>query len=325
MGKCVSIPSEHQTNSYSNNCYSVGACSINGQATKTENSYSICLSFPNHTSYSFFAVIQGFNGKHAAQYLANNLLNRLNQLETLDDDKIVINTINKMDDEFLDLKNAKINNSGCTFVFALIHHPNNNLSLQSHSTSSSRSIQSSTLQHLSTQSITSFSAENTLCNHSSNSSSTSEIAPLKLPDQNYKCRIFWVGDCRGVIIKKHGKRFESLTNDHCTQIGNKTKLSRCFGYYTMKNNKNKYGQKKMKCITECKRVSIRRKQTLILFSNGLTKHWYDNQMVKYYNNIYQKHKNTNERMTNSLQCLLKKCKDDGSNQNMSALSIKLRH
>eukprot|EP01084_Bolivina_argentea_P075086 136148_1 len=307
MGKCVSIPSEHQTNSYSNNCYSVGACSINGQATKTENSYSICLSFPNHTSYSFFAVIQGFNGKHAAKYLANNLLNTLNKLDTLDDDELVIKTINTMDDQFLKLKNANMNNSGSTFIFALIQHPNNNSPTAN--------------QSVSTES------ECKLNNYSSNSSSGTSIASLKLPScyEIYNCRIFWVGDCRAVIIKRNGKYFESLTNDHCTQIQNKTELSMCFGYYSMKNNKNKYGQKKMKCITECKRVSIRRKQTLILFSNGLTKHWYDNQMVKYYNNIYQKHKNTNERMTNSLQCLLKKCKDDGSNQNMSALSIKLRY
>eukprot|EP01084_Bolivina_argentea_P069012 125605_1 len=170
MGKCISACSNYETKNYTNNSYSVGACSTNEETTTNENSYSICLSFPNHISYSFFAVFQGFNGKHAAKYLANNLLNTLNKLDTLDDDELVIKTINTMDDQFLKLKN--MNNSGSTFIFALIQHPNNNSPTANQSVSTESQCK--------------------LNNYSSNTSSGTSIASIKLPSRYeiYNCKIF---------------------------------------------------------------------------------------------------------------------------------------
>eukprot|EP01084_Bolivina_argentea_P135677 239043_1 len=309
MGKCYSAYSVSETDSYVNNCYSIGACSIG------ENSYSTCLSFPNHQSYSLFAVFQGLNGNDASQYLTNNLIKTLNKLDTLDDDKLIIDTITKMDEKFLflQLNNKNINNSASTFVFALIQHPNNNIF-----DSSNSSLESQTL---STPKLTGI----TKCNElNSLSPNAMRSIPLKLPSSkpNYKCRIFWLGDCRAVIIKKHGKCFKSLTNDHCRQIKSKRELSRCFGYYAMKNNLNKYNQQQMICVTECKQFSFRSNQTLMLFSNGLTHKWYDNQMVQHYNTIYKQHRNQDYRMRDSLYSLVKQCVHDGSKQHIAAVAIK---
>ncbi len=90
----------------------------------------------------------------------------------------------------------------------------------------------------------------------------------------------------------------------------------------MKTNVNKYGKEKMRCVTECKQFAFSRKQTLILFSSGLTEKWYDNEMVRNYKIIYDRNKK--DGTTNLLHCLIKKCMHDSgnSNEHISVVSIK---
>ncbi len=121
MGNCFSLYGPVEAETYANNCYSLGLCAIRGCRKTMEDRHSICLSVPNHPEYSIFAVFDGFNGNCASQYLSDHLVKRLNKLDTLDDDELIIKEINKIDQQFLKSKDEKINVScGSTIVFALI-------------------------------------------------------------------------------------------------------------------------------------------------------------------------------------------------------------
>ena len=99
--QCLSLYGATDAGSFANNCFSVGMCSMRGLKMTMEDRHSICLSLRKHPYYSLFAIFDGFNGDGASQYLSKHLVKTLNDLHSLDDDQLIIDTINKMDQNFL--------------------------------------------------------------------------------------------------------------------------------------------------------------------------------------------------------------------------------
>eukprot|EP01084_Bolivina_argentea_P257089 433052_1 len=264
MGICSSvIYGPCQKKSYTNDYYSVGLCSMRGCRNTMQDSHCVYLSIPNHPTYSLFAVFDGFNGNEASKYLSTNLITILNKLQKLDDDDLIIDAINKMDKDFLKLQD--VNSAGSTIVFALIRpiNYNENVKLENVYSESFSGIS------VDSYSVPSLSDCTFSCSTSSGGSEF-KYMPSSKQLQKYDVSIFWVGDSRSTLITNKDNEYKRLTIDHHCHlpaekkriiennakdiiINNKingiTELSRSFGCYSMKNNKErKYNLQKHLCI-----------------------------------------------------------------------------
>ncbi len=65
-----------------------------------EDSHLVHLSFKSHPLYSLFAIFDGHNGRKAALNLSKHLINKLDSLPTLNDNKQIQQIILSMDEEF---------------------------------------------------------------------------------------------------------------------------------------------------------------------------------------------------------------------------------
>eukprot|EP01084_Bolivina_argentea_P259637 438149_1 len=393
MGQCLNFYGLVKAESFINNCYSVGVCSMRGYRDTMQDRYAICLSLPNHPSYSLFGVFDGFNGHSASQYLSTHLVDTINELNSLNDDKLIIDAINKMDKTFLKLDNE--NTAGSTFVFVLIDsnvntqtsvniNENNDknaqdmdsgLGLTEELKSNSLSIHSDKQQKdtMKEQLLNKDSMDYDYNNDKPDTYSkqkccwcclknrytalnddyddtysppqiTAEIEISYPKTRQYKGRVFWVGDSAAVIMKENGKHFETLTSDHYCDLKKELEriknangeiingkidgiceLSRCFGCYSMKNNKSlQDNQQKMISTAQCKHILFSSDETLILFSDGLTQKWNHNEVVKRYNFQYNQYKNEQKPIQNSLNYLIEDCIDCGSKDNITVVSVRFR-
>ncbi len=158
-------------------------------------------------------------------------------------------------------------------------------------------------------------------------------------------RIFWIGDSRAILINEYGIGFQPLTIDHhCDSetelirikktntaqiINNKIdgicSISRCFGCEPMKNNKElKDDQQKMICLAQCKKIMIKSEEVLILFSDGLTQKWNNDELVKRFNFHYNQHTNNANPSPKSVNYLIEECIDCGSKDNITMIAIKFQ-
>eukprot|EP01084_Bolivina_argentea_P144810 253983_1 len=309
MGSCLSSSAGEQ---YEDTNYSIGICSMRGARRTNEDSHSVHIPIPNHPKYSFVAIFDGFNGNNASQYLSNELINVLNNLQHLTHNNLIINAINQMDQQFLKLRD--ISKAGSTIVFALIK-------LFEHSS-------------------------NYIPENSSINAENDEENAMLSPTQQYEVRIFWVGDSRCILIKNNITQYDALTSDHhcdvedekkrITQqygdtciINNKvngiTELSRSFGCYSMKNNdKLKYTQQKHICIADCSNSVCESGNILLLYSDGLTERWSEETVLAKYRHHYNQCKDYKDAMQNSLTYLSEECIDHGSTDNVTIIGVKFK-
>eukprot|EP00483_Globobulimina_turgida_P009510 UN09529 len=197
-----------------------------------EDHYLVSLSIRNHPDYSLFAVFDGFNGTEAAKYLTDNLVNVLSELKSLNDAKLIINTLVDMDKDFLKLKH--INHAGSTILFALVktltvqksdyeydlidHSVDHDVEQEAkkanylHSPTDSTPI-SKNISNSLLQSVSLSSEEKTVPNPSG-----------QKQEYAYDVNVFWVGDSRSFVFKDGGLeyyqtkglelKYEQLTFDH---------------------------------------------------------------------------------------------------------------
>eukprot|EP01084_Bolivina_argentea_P218970 371471_1 len=104
-------------NRYGNEHYQVCVCSMQGYRASMEDSHVVELSFKHHPEYSLFGIFDGHNGRKAAHHLSQNLIDKLDALPTLTDNKQIQSTILSMDEAFCCSSDGS---NGCTIVFALV-------------------------------------------------------------------------------------------------------------------------------------------------------------------------------------------------------------
>eukprot|EP01083_Nonionella_stella_P192699 712156_1 len=267
-----------------------------------EDSHSVYLSIPNHPTYSLFAVFDGFNGNNASSYLSYRLINVLNNLPKLNDDCIIIDAINKMDKDFLKLQD--VNSAGSTIVFALIRpiNYNENVKIKLENVYS-KSFSGISVDSYSVPSL----SDCTFSCSTSSGGSEFKYMPSSKQLQKYDVSIFWVGDSRSTLITNKNNKHEQLTIDHHCNIptekkriiqnngtviiNNKingiTELSRSFGCYSMKNNKErKYNLQKHVCIAGVSHKICESNDTLLLYCDGLYEKWNTKQLISKYFHHY---------------------------------------
>eukprot|EP01084_Bolivina_argentea_P260837 440618_1 len=304
---------------YVNHAYTCAVYATQGYRRSMEDRNIVCLSLPNHPDHAIFGVFDGFNGHYASQYLADNVQSELNKLHTLEDNNLIISTINAMDkkwrtftneinecketnnDENIDNNTESIdekydNNAGSTIVFALIQ-----------------------TKH------------------------TSDTV-----NNEYKCRIFWAGDSRAIALihnENNENEFEkhNLTIDHhcdlekeCKRIKNangnivnnridgQVAITRCFGCNVMKNDTNlPQNEQKMISNMEYKTLICKQDDMLLLFCDGLIAgNWSNDTVIMNFKRIYMQHKDEKNGLLNCLNYLAEDAMNDGSKDNITVICIR---
>jgi serine/threonine protein phosphatase PrpC len=357
-----SLGTSTKKNSYHDKFYNCNVYAHQGYHRKQmQDKYAVCLNIPNHPQYSLFGIFDGFNGDSASSYLSEHLVNVLNDLSDLDNDNIIIDAIQNMDRQWLSEPEA--NNAGSTLVFAVIKvipGKQSDKTSENHDNIIIDTIQNKTSFN---NSFSIFQPNLTLQDYESYPSQASQISDIfntpKLEDypsyqslppseidanHDFDVRIFWAGDSRAITIGKEGD-FESLTIDHNCNLELETKriknangritnnridgivaVSRGFGCQVMKNNNNlAQNEQKIISVAECKHITCKQNDTLLIFCDGLIAPNWDNEIInKNYNRILEQHKNEKHANLNSLVYLTEQAHDAGSTDNITTMSIQFQ-
>eukprot|EP01084_Bolivina_argentea_P307552 531609_1 len=297
-------------NRYGNKHYQTCVCSMQGYRANMEDSHLVHLSFKSHPLYSLFAIFDGHNGRKAAQYLSKHLINKLDSLPTLTDNKQIQQIILSMDEEFCKSQHGQ---SGSTIVFAIVK-PIDSISIIDGT-------------------LTSNNNNNNILNKQNSNDSKIE------DDQEYEIRIFWAGDSRAILIYNDcDLTFRELTCDHRpnnpsekirietangliinNRIDSKLAVSRAFGDCSLKNNKLlSWEKQRVTSLTEYCTIYAKKNDKLFLFCDGLVEYLENNQLIK----LLFKHLNKYEDPVYGLGYLFDEILEGGSRDNMTAIIIK---
>eukprot|EP01083_Nonionella_stella_P273490 927721_1 len=247
MGCCLSLGISVQKETYFDKLYNCNVYAHQGyQRRQMQDTYKVCLAIPNHPEYALFGVFDGFNGDYAASYLSENILNTMNKLSDLNDDRVIINAIHNMDIQWL-AQNID-NNAGSTFVFAIIKAINSKSEITQisnikplDSLNSNMATPIKTMPKLQNCPSLSYQVtiaseilsptdfENNILLNMNNSTSASyqslptQLSPSEIDENHdFEVRIFWAGDSRAIAIEKETD-FKSLTVDHNCNVETETK------------------------------------------------------------------------------------------------------
>eukprot|EP01083_Nonionella_stella_P040125 109079_1 len=343
MGSCASFPSENQSRSeetfVSNDSFECALYATYGRRPRMEDNHTIALSLPNHPAYSVFGVFDGFNGDDASTYFSTNLVDTLNKVDDLRDNDAIIQAIGEMDTNFL-LSPDHNTNAGCTFVFALVDQLDPEIS------------ESSRLLNISHSNHSNSSSETSIAHSSISERKTADDFSTVLGGEHgFRVRVFWAGDSRAVLMSstnnKNGSNdtsFARFTEDHHTscpqeaeriikangtivndRIDGIVEVTRCFGCHPMKNDVSlSSNQQKMISVPEYTTILCGRDDRLLIFCDGLTKKWSDDQFnVRCAHHVSQ-HDDEKNGSVYALKYLCEQAMDEGSDDNISVISVKFK-
>eukprot|EP01084_Bolivina_argentea_P098943 177875_1 len=317
-----SIPSK-QT-SISNDSFECAMYATQGHRARMEDKHVMTLSLPKHPSYSLFGVFDGFNGADASTYFAENIADTLDAIQDLQNNDAIVHAIDVLDKRYNRSPQTKPN-TGCTFVFALI----NTLNAQDTSWSNI-SYTNSTASFAGLGSTT-----------SKNDCESEANASTPRDEQVYRCRVFWAGDSRAMLMSDSCELHKLTDDHHCgvatekerivnakgriinDRIDGIVEVTRCFGCHTMKNNRSLPSDKqKMISVPESTTLLCRNNDRLLFFCDGLTKTWTDRQFNTRCKHHFLQHKDDHKGSLSALRYLTEQAIDEGSKDNITVLCIK---
>eukprot|EP01083_Nonionella_stella_P065369 171220_1 len=329
MGSCAGAPSRTQQTYLENDSYECAAYACQGKRPSMEDTHSLNLSFPNHPSYSLFGAFDGFNGCDASAFLAANLVTSLDKVHDLEDNTAIIKAIEELDMTYIHSEEHKTS-SGCTYVFALIHRSPSKLH---HDSSGSNDTIGSPAA---------YGTADTTVNEPLQVNSSSPI-----PEHSYRCRIFWAGDSRAVLMSSNSNgqfKFERLTQDHNCKMPEEAKriahaegkvvnnridgiieTTRCFGCHRMKNNTSlPSNEQKLICVPDMTNCIGKRDDRLLIFTDGLIKKWKDHQFNTRCKHHLTQQADEKQGELYAMQYLCEQAMDEGSPDNITVMSIHLK-
>jgi len=104
---------------FGDNNVKVSVCTMQGYRSTMEDAHVVQLSLDNHkhSQTSLYGIFDGHNGPKAAEYISKNIVKALNNLENLNDNKKIQQTIIDLDVSFCE---SEYKDHGSTIVFALV-------------------------------------------------------------------------------------------------------------------------------------------------------------------------------------------------------------
>eukprot|EP01083_Nonionella_stella_P137442 418172_1 len=317
-----------------NNAFECALYATQGYRKGMEDAHVMAISLPKHPSYSLFGVFDGFNGDDASTYFAEHLMVALDELKDLDDDDSVIKVVSKMDTKYIHSDNAEQHNpnAGCTFVFAIIN------------TVDLADLSMTPLPY--TPYIYSNSVSS-ICSRSFCGDLPSITTPTNITspdvDATFRVRVFWAGDARAVLVSDN-RQFQKLTHDHHCSVPDEAKriknangtisngridgiveVTRGFGCRAMKSDASLPPHKqKMISVPEHNTVICGNHDRLLIFCDGLSKTWTDQQFNIRWKHHLMQHKDEKQGELKAIKYLCKQAMDEGSKDNITAISIKFK-
>eukprot|EP01083_Nonionella_stella_P137443 418174_1 len=331
-----------------NNAFECALYATQGYRKGMEDAHLMNLSLPNHPSHSLFGVFDGFNGNDASTYFADHIADVLDDIKDIQDDDAIIKAVCDMDAKYLasDLDNP---NAGCTFVFAIINTVDladmtmSRLSLQPMA-SDTPYIYSNSVSSLCSRSFTANSNYDSSNLKYCSSSNLSSISTASCDaDKAFRVRVFWAGDARAVLMSDN-RHFQRLTDDHHCSVATEAQrivnakgkiindridgiveVSRGFGCRAMKSDASlPFDEQKMISVPDHTTVICGNYNRLLLFCDGLTKKWTDKQFnVRCKHHVMQQ-KDDKKSEYKAIKYLCKQAMDEGSKDNITALSIRFK-
>jgi len=281
-----------------NNYVKVSLCSLQGRRINMEDSHVVRLTLPNHPDYSLFGIFDGHNGKGAAEYLSNHIVDELDKLSALDDPKMIQSCIMKMDKEFL--RTDKADHGSC-MVFVVL-----------------KPILKTTKQ------------DTDKTTKQTNDEAINDVS-------GYQVSVFWAGDSRCLwfspdtskgITKDHvptnTQEKERIEKAEGSVVGGRVDarlaVSRAFGDSSLKDDSSKsLDKQKIVALCDYQIITANPGDWLFLYCDGLTEKWTNEQIAEKLKNYV----NTHQDAAHALGYMFDEVLNEGSGDNITACLIQL--